>query len=561
MKRGVILTIFVLLLVLTLSSLVYFNQKRDSKKIITGDTITGNATSSNFAITISITGAPTLILVNPRNQTYFSNLNLALRFLVWGEDFVWYNLDKGANATITGNTTFSTTVGQHTLYLYANNSEGETTKNATFTVNSTKFVAKYNYYKNNGSSTDFNSSSYEDMQNLSDIILERTGEGKILFNEAINITNCSYFDHKMIDLDSYTNISYNRIEINSTVLPNFNKSATLYLDSLTFTNPRILRDGSVCPSAICVKQSYVGDLLIFNVTQFSVYSAEETPEEEAAPVTGDTATGGGGGGIATAKFEITPDSLHVMMKQGETQTKTITIKNTGTSALNIEIEESKLTDFIKIDQQSFSLASGKTETVTIDFLAREDTIPDLYIGKLIVNGNSVEKEVMTAVEIESKESLFDVEVKIPSKYTKISPGEEILADIKIYNLGTAGSADALVGYTIKDKENNIIITAGDTVAVETQMSFTKTLRIPENTALGRYVLYVDVNYEGKIASSSVFFDVVAPKILEKEKLYIVLITFFLLIVGIIVHYELEIRRKKTEKTIRKVNLIDITKRR
>jgi len=303
--------------------------------------------------------------------------------------------------------------------------------------------------------------------------------------------------------------------------------------------------------------SYSGEYIF--TTQNVATSEEnitEIPEEETPPIT----PSGGGGGAATTKFEVVPESIHVMMKQGETQTKTLTIKNTGTSALNIEIGESKLADFIKIDNPSFSLVSGKTETITIDFLAREDTIPDLYIGKLVVKAGSIEKEIMIAVDIESKENLFDVEVKIPSRYTIVSPGEDILADIKIYNLGVDSPTDALVEYAIKDKEGNVITALTDTVAVETQMSFTKLINIPENTALGRYALYISANYKGNIAGSSVFFDVAEPKILEKEKLYIVLITFFLLIAAIIVHYEIEIRNKRLDKKIKKVSLIDITKR-
>jgi hypothetical protein len=287
-------------------------------------------------------------------------------------------------------------------------------------------------------------------------------------------------------------------------------------------------------------------------------SGEETPTE--APVTGDTTTTGGGGGTVTKNFEIIPESIYIKMKQGETQTEIITIKNTGTSVLNIEITEDKLTNFIKIDKPALSLAAGKTETITIDFLAREDTVPDLYIGKLIVKAGGIEKEIIVALDVESKESLFDVEVEIPSQYLKTPPGEDIMASIKIYNLGTNNTADALVEYTVKDNKGIVIAIASDTVAVETQMSYIKTINIPENTPIGRYTLYIVVNYEGKIASSSVFFEVAEEKSLGKEKLYIVLITFFILIIAIIIHYELELKNKRAGKEIKKVGIVDIAKK-
>jgi len=67
------------------------------------------------------------------------------------------------------------------------------------------------------------------------------------------------------------------------------------LYNLTFNNPRILRNGEICPSTICTKESYLERTLKFNVTQFSVYSAEETPPEVRAEVPGGAPGGGGVG--------------------------------------------------------------------------------------------------------------------------------------------------------------------------------------------------------------------------------------------------------------------------
>jgi len=102
------------------------------------------------------------------------------------------------------------------------------------------------------------------------------------------MTNDKDNTDNLLDVDSNINISSNRIEINSTEVPNFNKSTTLWLYNLNFAIPRILKDGVVCPSTICTKESYTGNTLKFNVTSFSVYSAEETP-------TGITEIPSGGG--------------------------------------------------------------------------------------------------------------------------------------------------------------------------------------------------------------------------------------------------------------------------
>jgi len=94
-------------------------------------------------------------------------------------------------------------------------------------------------------------------------------------------------------------ISDNLIEINSTILSALNKPAVLTLYNLQFTNPRILRNGILCPESICVKLNYNGGNLIFNVTGFTYYSAEETPGGETGGGGGSSSGGGGGGGGAS----------------------------------------------------------------------------------------------------------------------------------------------------------------------------------------------------------------------------------------------------------------------
>jgi len=233
------------------------------------DTVGNNISTETRNISLVL---PELTIIKPENETYITKKNLLLDYSADYEDYVWYINQTGDNETITGNTTFDvSSQGSHTLYLYANNSNGETAKNVTFTVNSNKFKVHYNHYKggNKGDSNNFNQSSYEDLQNLSDVVLENTDYGKIEFNEIINITDDANVSDNETDLDTYTNISDNSIEINSTALPNLNKSATLYLYNLTFSNPRILRDGSVCPDTICTEIDYSGNTLSFNVTSIA----------------------------------------------------------------------------------------------------------------------------------------------------------------------------------------------------------------------------------------------------------------------------------------------------
>ena len=60
----------------------------------------------------------------------------------------------------------------------------------------------------------------------------------LIYNNTI--TGGSGYQAVYLDDALYTNISSNRIEVNTTALPNFNKSAVIYLYNLSFSDPRIL---------------------------------------------------------------------------------------------------------------------------------------------------------------------------------------------------------------------------------------------------------------------------------------------------------------------------------
>ena len=195
---------------------------------ITGSTVTGEVTES-VSLTITLSVSVELDILHPRNHTYYSSKNIPLNFTVKSQDSIWYSLDSGANTTINYIVVkFNTTEGSHTIFLYANNSINWTitSRNVTFFVNSTKSNVLYGNYSNSlkGISTDFNATSYEDAQNLTNAVLENAESGKMDFgSNIINLTDDENPEDNQLDLDSHTNFSFNRSFLNSTALGNFKK--------------------------------------------------------------------------------------------------------------------------------------------------------------------------------------------------------------------------------------------------------------------------------------------------------------------------------------------------
>jgi sporulation protein YlmC with PRC-barrel domain len=133
------------------------------------------------------------------------------------------------------------------------------------------------------------------ISNITNFVLDNPSYGRINFSQEIDLSDGA-------DINRNVNISFNRIEINSSALPQLNKSAKLSLYNLTFSNPRLLRDGNICSEPVCIEENYSSGILVFNVTGFSVYSAEETPIILQPP------SGGSGGGGGATRQECSKDS-------------------------------------------------------------------------------------------------------------------------------------------------------------------------------------------------------------------------------------------------------------
>lgn len=250
--------------------------------------------SSNYTITYNTTTSdttnPAVIIHSPRNRTYNNNTAIDVRYRARDSnlDSVWYFVLNSssdvivANTTLTGNTTFTMPVtgANFTFFLYANDTSGNlnNSENVTFNVLNDRRYVRYEEFSGRGDTTNLDGLNDTQLANLSGFILHEPSHGKIKFLVNVDLTNTSG-SNNVTNLDLWINITSNRIEINSSAVPGLNVSANLTLTNLTFTTPRILRDGVACES-VCTQLSYSSGVLVFNVTGFSVYTTEEGAETE-----------------------------------------------------------------------------------------------------------------------------------------------------------------------------------------------------------------------------------------------------------------------------------------
>jgi len=249
-----------------------------------------------------------------------------------------------------------------------------------------------------------------------------------------------------------------------------------------------------------------------------------------------------------SNFTIDKDLIRVELKQGETDKQSIILSNTGRTKLEITGRIQYLDEFLFFTgtrtEHTFELDPDKTEVLELNFIVKKDQEPGIYPGKIVFTGDSLERTVLVVVEVESEEPLFDVKVEVPPQYKEVFPGEEVLAEMTIYNLGRIGRVDVNLEYGIKDLEGNILGSKHETLAVETSVSIIRNLDIPATMEPDNYVFYGKVNYNDIVGTGSSMFRVIQKRKIGMNLIFLILIILALIVLIILIIYNLKKRKRK-----------------
>jgi len=111
-----------------------------------------------------------------------------------------------------------------------------------------------------------------ELENVTSFTVENE-HGKVEFLVPVDI---SPRDLQRINISKFLMIAHNNVSMISSHLPMLNRPATISLYNIEMVYPNLLRNEMDCPDFACSFISYEGGTLIFNVTRFSSYSAEDT---------------------------------------------------------------------------------------------------------------------------------------------------------------------------------------------------------------------------------------------------------------------------------------------
>ncbi|MGD2072970.1 MAG: hypothetical protein PVG65_05735, partial [Candidatus Thorarchaeota archaeon] len=339
-------------------------------------------------------------------------------------------------------------------------------------------------------------------ENITNLTLEIPEHGKIVFNEVINISRDIWNLDNESNIFSDTPLVYAYIDANE--LSEFNTSATIYFYNLDYTDYVILADGQVCPSSQCSGESYSGGTLRFNVTHMgATYTISGVSEETTTPTIGGGGGGGGGGSgvVASKRFSLDKDTIKISLKPGESKQESLTITNLDSRQINLALYSPQLENFLTISERNFQLMREQSKTISLWFNTKQDISPDLYFGSIRVAGGGAEEKILVALEVESEQSSFDVEISSPDPV--ITAGEELILNISLLNFIEEENKINLE-YTIKDEFGNEILSERGTITLDDSLRLTKALMIPANLEEGKYTIYIKAYNKEETIISSIF---------------------------------------------------------
>jgi len=265
--------------------------------------------------------------------------------------------------------------------------------------------------------------------------------------------------------------------------------------------------------------------------------ADEVPD--------DGGGGGGGGGVVvpvTKDYELilNPSSLRIQMQKGEYYQKQIIVTNNGTQDLLINISLTNLEEFIILEKEFFTLNMGESETIKFNVFAPSEKNADIYLGKINFNSPYVSKFANVVLNIKEPAPLFDIKTIVLKRF--LLPEDIIEADVEIINLGALRNISVDLEYSIKNFNDEIIISNEKSFIIDEFFSDRLSFELPKDILMGEYIFYSRVSYGDRGASSYDSF------FIEKLSLLIlvVLIIFIFVIMVILVIIIIKKRKKEEE---------------
>lgn len=253
-----------------------------------------------------------------------------------------------------------------------------------------------------------------------------------------------------------------------------------------------------------------GKAVVINIGSRLLIKSNETPTPPPPEQPG------GGGGRAPPKeipkitdFTVEPTFIKVILKQGASKREVIKITNIGDISLNMELIGTSLKKFITLSEDSFSLNPGDSKIINIDVFAGEKEVPDIYIGRILVQGGGLTKIVNVIVQVEEITPFFSIVTKVIEK--RIRAPDDVGANIHIVKTDVIEPTQISLYYALRDFDGDVITFKEDSLNMYYEANVVKKLRMPGGYPCVEYIFYTKASFEDRTAASADIFTTLCEK--------------------------------------------------
>ncbi|MDP2628892.1 MAG: hypothetical protein Q8P15_03270 [Nanoarchaeota archaeon] len=343
--------------------------------------------------------------------------------------------------------------------------------------------------------------------------------------------------NRSVDTQTTTmNFSANRVSGETNITMHLNGSlinnGSIWISNVTSIGVGIYELNASIPAS----QNYTAysENWTLNVTQYVAPTTTTT-------TTGGSSGGGGGSAAVTSEFILGSPSYETTLAIGKTESAGIKVTNAEDEEKTFAVSQTNLDGILFLKQDSFKLAAKDSANIDFDIVA--PSLPGLYTGKILVRMNSVVKQILISINVNTEKSLYDLVVTIPKGSKTIQPGDHVFAQIDMLQAGLKESMDVTLNYVIKDYSGVTHFQESDTIQVYDRKTYNKEF-ITSNLPQGDYVLGVELIYPAGVAVASSQFAVQEKIKATKEKIILTSLIIAILIVFVSIWFSIKRYKKK-----------------
>lgn len=379
-----------------------------------------------------------------------------------------------------------------------------------------------------GATTDFNSLELNALNNVQNVVFEKTNKGKIEFLENLNLTGVT-------DLTNKIKIERGIVAIDTSFYPNLNKKAKITLTGLVYstipeifyndgftTNPNsINKKCDFCKILNYTKSPTTNGILVFEVEHFSSFKVGESGSKHNLSLFPD---------LETCKSGVQGDLILKIKNPDEGDKFGLDDKiNVEIDVTNNADEKKKIITEIYLyninkdeveedSDNSEKINGGKKESFELSLNVPEDFEYDNYLVfvKTYEDGKENLQCNQKAVDIKLEREDNDIRIsEITLNYKEAYVGDEIGVFIKIKNQGSDDEEGIYI--TVENVEFGINEKIGPFEIEEfgrhDTLSKTFNIKIPENAKQGDYNLSINAKGEKSSDSGDIAFKVLGKKVI------------------------------------------------